>query len=76
MTVINKPTLTVEQKVYLLTELQSKIKEIIAKKVESVEQFDEDDDVYEEDFYIGSSFSLEVELNNLLIETILNGNWW
>ncbi len=32
MTVSNKPTLSNEQKVYLLTEIQSKIKEIIGKK--------------------------------------------
>ena len=68
MTTLN---LTTEQKVYLLTELQSKIKEIIAKEVEAVEQFDEDGDVYEEDFYIGSSFNLEVNLNDVLIQTIL-----
>jgi hypothetical protein len=68
MTTLN---LTNEQKAYLLTELQSKIKEIIAKEVEPVEQFDEDGDVYEEDFYVGSSFNLELNLNCLLIETIL-----
>jgi|TARA_R110000868_G_scaffold22894_4_gene93403 hypothetical protein len=68
MTTLN---LTSEQKAYLLTELQSKIKEIIAKEVEPVEQFDEDGDVYEEDFYVGSSLNLEVNLNCLIIETIL-----
>ena len=44
MTTLN---LTSEQKAYLLTELQSKIKEIIAKEVEPVEQFDEDGDVHD-----------------------------
>ena len=68
MTTLN---LTSEQKAYLLTELQSKIKEIIAKEVEPVEQFDEDGDVYDEDFYVGSSLNLEVNLNCLIIETIL-----
>jgi hypothetical protein len=68
MTTLN---LTNAQKAYLLTELQSKIKEIIAKEVEPVEQFDEDGDFYEEDFYVGSSLDLELNLNCLLIETIL-----
>ena len=63
--------LTNEQKAYLITEFQSKIKEIIAKEVEPVEQFTEDGDCYEEDFYVGSSFKLEVDLNSALIETIL-----
>ena len=68
MTTLN---LTNDQKAHLLTELQSKIKEIVAKEIESVEQFTEDGDCYEEDFYVGSSFKLEVDLNSALIETIL-----
>jgi uncharacterized protein (UPF0371 family) len=72
MTTTIKPSFSEEQKVYLLTEIQSKIEEIVSKKVETVEQFDDDGDFYEDEFYIGSSFELQMELNTILINTILN----
>jgi uncharacterized protein (UPF0371 family) len=71
MTVSNKPTLSNEQKIYLLTEIQSKIKEIIAKNIQPVESWDANGDFYEEDFYCESSFELQFQLNKILIETIL-----
>jgi hypothetical protein len=64
-------TFTNDQKQYLISELQSKIKEIIDQKIEIVEQFDDDGECYEDDFYIGSSFDLELQLNCALVETIL-----
>ena len=65
-----KPAFTKEQKVYLLKELQPKIAEIISKNVETVEQFDDDGDCYEDEFYIGKSLNLQISLNRVLIETI------
>jgi len=64
--------LTDNQKVFLITELQSKIKEIINKKTETVEQFDEDGECYDDDFYVGSVVDLELDLNCIIVETILN----
>ena len=64
--------LTDNQKVFLITELQSKIKEIINKTTEIVEQFDEDGECYDDDFYVGSVVDLELDLNCIIVETILN----
>jgi hypothetical protein len=63
--------LTDNQKIYLLSELQSKINKIIDKEVEVVEQFDDDGECYEDNFYIGSVIHLQNELYSALIETIL-----